>query len=257
MCDTPAFAADKDAAAELAEKLRAAVPVATRRYYIWSYQKCFVGNVAVDRLIQMGYAKDRQEAVRIGQRLMDHNLLRHVADEQKFKDQEIFYRFKVDDVPGVGEDLSPSSLIAGCNGVTSFGPVLLSATFGWKPRYLILKANERRLLVYEAQTDTTPSLLLILDDETTAWETKDAKSGQFGWSVRTAKKSLNFCSESELDRTSWLSSLGNSGVMIGKQVDMLNQVSLYQFSAHDIDGAPVNLSEFAGKVSLVVNVACE
>jgi len=242
---------------QLADKLRASVPVATRRYYIWSYAKCFVGSVAVDRLIQMGYAKDRQEAVRIGQRLMDHNLLRHVTDEYKFKDSDIFYRFKVDDEPGAGEDLSPSALIAGCNGVTSFGPVLLSATFGWKSRYLILKANERRLMVYEAQTDTAPAILLLLDDETTAWEAKEAKSGHFGWSLRTAKKSLSFCSESEADRASWLSSLGNSGVMIGKQVDVLTQVSFYQFSAHDIDGVLVNLNDFAGKVAIVVNVACE
>ena len=53
----------------------------------------FVGRDAVSFLTLSQIAKTRQDAVRIGQLLMDKGLFRHVDREHRFKDKDLLYRF--------------------------------------------------------------------------------------------------------------------------------------------------------------------
>jgi len=76
------------------ERLRGpeGVTRADRRHLLTVYRDCFVGRDAVDWLTRT-CGLTRQEAVVLGQRLMDRGDIRHVVDERYFADDGFFYRF--------------------------------------------------------------------------------------------------------------------------------------------------------------------
>ena len=63
-----------------------------RRFRLTWYPDCFVGSEAVDWIVKTQKAT-RQEAVRLGQRLVDRDVIHHVTYEHGFKDEYLFYRF--------------------------------------------------------------------------------------------------------------------------------------------------------------------
>ncbi|MDJ0668874.1 MAG: FAD-containing oxidoreductase, partial [Desulfobacterales bacterium] len=65
-----------------------------------TYPKCFVGNEAVAQLIEEGIARDAEDAVRIGNMLLDAGVFHHVLDEHAFKNEKLFYRFISDEDHG-------------------------------------------------------------------------------------------------------------------------------------------------------------
>ena len=56
------------------------------------YPNCFVGNEAVSWLSDR-LKISREEAIEVGQRLIDENWIHHVTHEQPFQDGNFFYRF--------------------------------------------------------------------------------------------------------------------------------------------------------------------
>jgi hypothetical protein len=79
---------------EIARRMRgsAGVPLRERRHRVTWYPNCFVGAEAVDWLVR-GYGLARDEAVGVGQYLLEHGTIHHVVKEQPFADGEFFYRF--------------------------------------------------------------------------------------------------------------------------------------------------------------------
>jgi potassium efflux system protein len=73
------------------------VEIRDRRFGLHVYARCFVGTEAVEWLMQTQLAS-REEAIRLGQTLMEQGLLHHVTDEHFFKDDYLFYRFYADEV---------------------------------------------------------------------------------------------------------------------------------------------------------------
>ncbi|NEQ49280.1 MAG: mechanosensitive ion channel protein [Leptolyngbya sp. SIO3F4] len=72
------------------------IQIKERQFHLKTYHQCFVGNEAVDWLTY--HLKiSREDAVRIGQRLIDENWIHHVLDEQAFQDGYFFYRFRWDE----------------------------------------------------------------------------------------------------------------------------------------------------------------
>ena len=69
------------------------------------YPNCFISSELVDLLIQLERAKNREDAVKIGQLLMDTDLIHHVSDKQQFQDGKEFYIFREDE----GESKGPSA----------------------------------------------------------------------------------------------------------------------------------------------------
>ncbi|MGD9311001.1 MAG: FAD-dependent oxidoreductase, partial [Desulfosarcina sp.] len=64
------------------------------------YPKCFVGNEAVAQLVKEGIALDAEDAVRIGNMLLDAGVFHHVLDEHAFKNEKLYYRFISDEDHG-------------------------------------------------------------------------------------------------------------------------------------------------------------
>ncbi|KAJ8412319.1 hypothetical protein AAFF_G00145860 [Aldrovandia affinis] len=69
-----------------------------RRYHLRTYPNCFVAHELTDWLIGHKEAPDRATAVRLMQRLMEHDIVHHVCDKcSVFKDAKLLYRFRRDD----------------------------------------------------------------------------------------------------------------------------------------------------------------
>jgi len=67
-----------------------------RKSLLRSYSSCFVGREFVDWLVQVKEVETRDEAVDIGQRLLDVGALEHVSKEQQFEDKDQYYRFNTE-----------------------------------------------------------------------------------------------------------------------------------------------------------------
>lgn len=68
-----------------------------RRYRLRAYQKCFVGNEAVSWVLKHKDVTERSAAVQMMNVLMKYNVIHHVYDDHLFKDEMLFFRFRVDD----------------------------------------------------------------------------------------------------------------------------------------------------------------
>lgn len=74
------------------------VEIKNRQFRLKNYPHCFVGSEAVDWLV--AYLRvSREEALRVGQRLMSENWIQHVVKESVLKDDFFFYRFRQDERP--------------------------------------------------------------------------------------------------------------------------------------------------------------
>ncbi|XP_039575347.1 DEP domain-containing mTOR-interacting protein-like isoform X2 [Passer montanus] len=69
-----------------------------RRFHLRTYPNCFVAKELTDWLIEHKEAPDRETAIRLMQKLMDHYIIHHVCDEHSdYKDAKLLYRFRKDD----------------------------------------------------------------------------------------------------------------------------------------------------------------
>jgi hypothetical protein len=67
-----------------------------RRHRLSLHPKCFVGGEAVSWLVR-STDLTRDEAIRIGQTLVERQVIHHVLDEHPFRDGNYFYRFYADE----------------------------------------------------------------------------------------------------------------------------------------------------------------
>ncbi len=56
---------------------------------------CEIGSEAVSWMIEELFVQTRQEAVALGQMLLNNGAINHVANKQPFLDDYYFYRFEV------------------------------------------------------------------------------------------------------------------------------------------------------------------
>lgn len=68
---------------ELVQRFRAAVDVRDRKYRFVTYKQCFVGSHAVQALVAGAVARNKQDAVRLGQILLDAGVIEHCLREHQ------------------------------------------------------------------------------------------------------------------------------------------------------------------------------
>lgn len=71
------------------------VEIKTRRYKLMLFQRCFLGNEAVDWIVKK-VKVSREDAIALGQKMLDKGIFQHVSEEHLFKDEPLFYRFNED-----------------------------------------------------------------------------------------------------------------------------------------------------------------
>ena len=83
---------------QLIEQMRGAkgLEISDRRFRTTVYPNCFVGQEAVSWIVQTQKATP-DEAVRLGQALVEKGIIHHVTDDHAFKDEYLFYRFYADE----------------------------------------------------------------------------------------------------------------------------------------------------------------
>ena len=83
---------------QLASEMRSekGVDIKTRRHKLKLYQRCFLGNEAVDWIVER-VKISRSDAVKLGQKMLEKGMFHHALDEHQFKDETLFYRFKEDE----------------------------------------------------------------------------------------------------------------------------------------------------------------
>lgn len=72
---------------------RDGLTIASRPYLGKTYESCFVGSEAVDWMVA-SHRLSREEAVTLGQFLVDLGIVHHVVDEHAFTDGNFFFRFR-------------------------------------------------------------------------------------------------------------------------------------------------------------------
>lgn len=83
---------------KIIDKIRSekGVTIKTRRHRLKSYPKCFIGSELVDWLTK-NLSLSSEEAVKIGQELIDKKLIHHVHNQHDFENDYLFYRFYADE----------------------------------------------------------------------------------------------------------------------------------------------------------------
>jgi hydroxymethylpyrimidine pyrophosphatase-like HAD family hydrolase len=71
------------------------VEIKTRRHKLTLFQRCFLGNEAVDWIANK-VKISREDAIALGQKMLDKGIFQHVTNEHQFKDEPLFYRFNED-----------------------------------------------------------------------------------------------------------------------------------------------------------------
>jgi hypothetical protein len=66
-----------------------------RQSFRLPYLKCFVGKEAVDWIVAR-LPIDRNDAIVLGQRLLDEKWIRNLSNQESFRDADLFYQFTLD-----------------------------------------------------------------------------------------------------------------------------------------------------------------
>ena len=83
---------------DLVAKMRSVggIKIKDRRHNLRLYKQCFVGTEACDYLID-NLELSIEQAIELGQRLIDEKWIHHVVDERRFHNRHYFYRFYWDE----------------------------------------------------------------------------------------------------------------------------------------------------------------
>lgn len=66
--------------------------IQNRKWMIWTYENCFVGNECVDWLMKE-MLLTRKNAIRVGELLLNKRFIEHVTNGHGFVDAYLFYKF--------------------------------------------------------------------------------------------------------------------------------------------------------------------
>jgi pyruvate/2-oxoglutarate dehydrogenase complex dihydrolipoamide dehydrogenase (E3) component len=87
---------------ELTARVKQVLDIKDRKYGFppKTFTKCFVGSEAVKQLVEEGIASDEEDAVRIGNIMLNAGVFHHVLDAHPFEKKNLFYRFASDEGHG-------------------------------------------------------------------------------------------------------------------------------------------------------------
>ena len=67
--------------------------IKTRKWRLKYYPDCFVGSQATKMMIKLQLAEDEQDALQLGDRLIQSGLIQHVTNAHQFENRFLFYQF--------------------------------------------------------------------------------------------------------------------------------------------------------------------
>lgn len=258
MCET-----DREKIESICVKLRASpdeggLTIKDRYYHLKRYHVSFVGSEAIDWFLANGFASSREEGVKLGQSLLDADLVHHVVDEHNFEDKGLFYRFRQDDPPHLSPaGPSVASLKSDCG--VKFGPAQRKGLLKWQQVFIVLRPEDDMLYEFRTDLHSTPSKKYPLKEASVKLD-KSAKFCILLTFADIQRSDLRLAFSSDEEQLSWLKAFEKSGAVTGQTEEevedlLKNSESIFEFSAKDIDGNEVSLEKYRGFVTLIVNVA--
>lgn len=82
---------------KLVGHMKEAIVVKNRKHYFKTYENCFLGTDMVQWLISNGHAENIDEAIELGDFLIEKNVFHHVVRDHGLKNKQLFYRFDIDE----------------------------------------------------------------------------------------------------------------------------------------------------------------
>jgi pyruvate/2-oxoglutarate dehydrogenase complex dihydrolipoamide dehydrogenase (E3) component len=109
---------------ELATHVKSVLDIRDRKYGLppKTYVKCFVGSEAVKKLVDEEIAGDEEDAVRIGNMMLNAGVFHHVQDAHPFDNKYLFYRFTSDEDHGTTARKPDGSAVSWADFVASVTP---------------------------------------------------------------------------------------------------------------------------------------
>lgn len=117
---------------EVLAEFRGAVEIKTLKHRLTKYNNVFVGSEAVRALIEKQIVESEEDALELGNELLDAGVFHHVEREHNFQNAYVFYRFSSHRMPAEGEDTSRTHK-------TVFGKLKSKVTHS--KRYLQMKSK--------------------------------------------------------------------------------------------------------------------
>jgi pyruvate/2-oxoglutarate dehydrogenase complex dihydrolipoamide dehydrogenase (E3) component len=116
---------DSDQLKELAARVKQILDIKDRKYGLppKTYKKCFVGGEAVKQFVKEGIAGDEEDAVRIGNMMLNAGVFHHVQYAHPFKNEYLFYRFASDADHGMVDRQPDGSAVSWADFIAPLGLV--------------------------------------------------------------------------------------------------------------------------------------
>jgi hypothetical protein len=94
---TAAWSLIQDKGMRLHGQMRDNGMIKDRSKHLRTHHKCFIGSEFAQWLVNQKEVSTVEEAVTMGQALLDNGIIHHVNDRHNFKNANVFYRFRFDD----------------------------------------------------------------------------------------------------------------------------------------------------------------
>jgi len=109
---------------DLVTRVKHVLDIRDRKYGIpaKTYKKCFVGSEAVKKLMDEEITGDEEDAVRIGNMMLNAGVFHHVQDAHPFENKYLFYRFTSDEDHGTVARKPDGSAVSWADFVSPVAP---------------------------------------------------------------------------------------------------------------------------------------
>jgi hypothetical protein len=110
---------------DLTQRVKGVLDIRDREHGFPSktYEKCFIGNEAVETLVNEGIAGNEKDAVRIGNMMLKAGVFHHVQDAHPFENKYLFYRFTSDEDHGTTARKPDGSTVSWSDLATPVAPI--------------------------------------------------------------------------------------------------------------------------------------
>jgi hypothetical protein len=238
----------------LMEQMKQNNLVKDRAYFFKKYPKCFVGSEAVVFFLTTNYCTTIGDAIALGQQLMDADFFHHVTDDHVFKNEDLYYRFRVDEEK-YGKKPSVAKLLKEGN-VSIHGELTIKSTLFWNRRYFVLRADKKKIYYFQSNLSSNPTGIIELSEGALEAAECECKSGSYCFTLTDGKRKWVLCAENSKTQLAWLEALTAIGVTFREEeIDVGGVKSIFDYTVNDIDGNVVSLDRYRGNVCIVVNIA--
>ena len=238
--------------------------------------KKFSGKAFVDWAIEVKISPDAEHATKVGQALLEHRLAHHVTDDADFENSpDQFYSFISRETiekkmfhSALGQFIAKPDIFH--QGNLELKAKSLFGSEKWIPVFAVLddpSASPRMLHLFKRASAASPPIESYAVEECmcSLEECMDCKTDWYCFTLKAKKRATGkdstivMCANHSKRLEGWLSALMEAGVEFTKEeegADLSKVKSIFELSARRLNTQEmVPLSQFQGKVCLVVNVA--